>query len=189
MTLCWKHSTQKIVVIDKKIGRRNWKVKKGRIKNFSSMSFSPFYLVFDDWCGDVLVSTDYTVAETEEENENFLYMNALMNMVFDTFLLFTEKPGTCPVMKERQDCITKVDECKNDFECYGTSKCCSDGCRKICRDQSGGKWCGSVDFCMWYLFDDAELLEIQELRKKYEFTTGPRICFYIWRWIARVNWR
>ncbi len=28
-------------------------------------------------------------------------------------------------------------------------------------------------------FDDAELLDIQELREKYGFTTGPRISFYI----------
>ena len=51
---------------------------------------------------------------------------------------FIEKPGTCPVEKKRNDCLSVVNECNNDFECYGESKCCFDGCKKTCKERPDG---------------------------------------------------
>eukprot|EP00795_Rhopilema_esculentum_P016249 gene16249-7628_t len=48
-----------------------------------------------------------------------------------------EKPGTCPVTKQRNDCLLSNNECKTDFECYGESKCCFDGCRRTCTQRPG----------------------------------------------------
>ena len=37
-------------------------------------------------------------------------------------------PSRCPTVEDPM----RVDECESDIECGGESKCCSDGCRRLC---------------------------------------------------------
>ena len=60
---------------------------------------------------------------------------------FFDFCFFIEKPGTCPIEKKRNDCISVTNECNNDFECYGESKCCFDGCKKTCKERPDSLCC------------------------------------------------
>jgi len=62
--------------------------------------------------------------------------NELIPNLFSlTEKLCREKPGTCPVEKKRDECLSLVNECNNDFECYGESKCCFDGCKRTCKER------------------------------------------------------
>ena len=51
------------------------------------------------------------------------------------FVFLIEKPGQCSLkQKSGGECIegTQASECQNDFDCFGSSKCCNDGCSSIC---------------------------------------------------------
>ena len=51
------------------------------------------------------------------------------------FHLFTVKPGVCPMVQPGTGGIC-VEECRNDTQCMGNKKCCSNGCGHTCREPS-----------------------------------------------------
>eukprot|EP00794_Sanderia_malayensis_P010634 gene10634-11762_t len=106
------------------------------------------------------------------------------------------KPGTCQKIKPVANCASKIDECENDFECHGTSKCCSDGCKKVCQ--------GQLDVCrrkvdLTFLIDHSDSVGAKnfETIKQFvsktldEFKIGPLdthvsvICFGT---TANIEW-
>ena len=54
------------------------------------------------------------------------------------FCSFSEKSGYCRSPAPVTTCESKISECTNDFDCFGESKCCFDGCRKTCQRQQEG---------------------------------------------------
>lgn len=42
------------------------------------------------------------------------------------------KNGTCPTLPPPELCVSDVDECFLDWDCFGNRKCCSNGCYTVC---------------------------------------------------------
>ena len=67
----------------------------------------------------------------EINNQNFSFR------IERTFFLLpfspSEKPGRCPMVTPGELGICS-EECKDDTECDGYKKCCSNGCGHVCRD-------------------------------------------------------
>ncbi|KAL1786087.1 WAP four-disulfide core domain protein 2 [Sigmodon hispidus] len=45
-----------------------------------------------------------------------------------------EKPGVCPQLQERTDCVK---ECSSDDQCLNNFKCCQAGCSSVCSSPNG----------------------------------------------------
>ena len=58
------------------------------------------------------------------------------------FAIFnSEKPGQCEAKAlpaEACEEVVAVNECENDFECFGNAKCCKKGCSNVCVKPSAG---------------------------------------------------
>ena len=58
------------------------------------------------------------------------------------FAIFnSEKPGQCEanaLPAEACKEVVVVNECENDFECFGNAKCCKKGCSNVCVKPSAG---------------------------------------------------
>ncbi|XP_065643580.1 uncharacterized protein LOC100214647 isoform X2 [Hydra vulgaris] len=51
----------------------------------------------------------------------------------------SEKSGKCSAVEsvDKELCAGVIDECSNDFDCFGEAKCCKKGCKKSCIPKAG----------------------------------------------------